>query len=361
MVVAVGSIHGNEPAGAAALARVVERCEREQLLLRGDLLALVGNLPALEAGVRFLDEDLNRRWSGERIERVSRGELVESAEDEERKKLFDAMVRGFGEARGPVVLLDLHSTSGEGKPFALFADTLRSRSFARRFPLPLVLGLEEQLEGTLVDYVGLLGHVAVGFEGGQHQDPGTAENLAAAVWIALGALQMVEPRRAEVAGGKLRLARETKGVPGILEVVHRHAISSADGFRMRPGHRSFEPVAEGQAIADDAFGEVAVPLDGFLLMPLYQKQGDDGFFVASRVRPVWLALSAALRYFRAGRIAHWLPGVSRTKGEARARALEVDLRIARWYSLEILHLLGYRKRSRDVDRLIVERRAHDLP
>jgi Succinylglutamate desuccinylase / Aspartoacylase family len=359
MIVAVGSIHGNEPAGSTALAFVMDECERDRLLVRGDLFALVGNLPALEAGSRFIDEDLNRRWSGQRIERVSRGELMESAEDAERKNLFDCLSVAFREARGPVVLLDLHTTSGDGRPFAVFADTLRSRNFARRFPVPLVLGLEEQLEGTLVDFIGLLGHVAVGFEGGQHLDPRSVDNLASVVWIALDALQMVEPRRRDAARARTTLAEHTRGIPEILEVTYRHAISPTDEFRMRPGYRSFEPVVRGQIIADDAKGKVAVPSDGFLLMPLYQKQGDDGFFVVRRVWAFWLALSAALRVLKAGRVAHWLPGVSRIEGEPHA--LQVDLQVARWYSLEVLHLLGFRKRSREGNRLVVERRAHDLP
>ena len=36
MLVVVGSIHGNEPAGAGALETVVERLSRENLLERGD-------------------------------------------------------------------------------------------------------------------------------------------------------------------------------------------------------------------------------------------------------------------------------------------------------------------------------------
>jgi len=93
-------------------------------------------------------------------------------------------------------------------------------------------------------------------------------------------------------------------------------------------------------------------------MPLYQTQGDDGFFIARPVRGFWLALSAMLRYLRAGRIAHWLPGVSLLPGEPHA--LVVNRRVARWSSLPILHLLGFRRRSEACDRLIVERRAHDL-
>jgi hypothetical protein len=357
MLVAVGSIHGNEPAGALALESAVARIEREGLLQRGDIVALVGNVTAFDAGARFIDEDLNRHWSGENLERLRRGEGLDRTENRERKALFEEIDRAFAEARGEVVLLDLHTTSGEGKPFAVFADTMRSRRFARRFPLPAVLGFEEQLEGTLVDYVALLGHAAVAFEGGQHVDPSSIRNLAAVVWVALGELRMVTPLEAGLDAEARRLSRATLGVPSILEVTYRHAITERDGFTMRPGHRSFEPVVQGQVIADDRNGGVAVPSEGFLLMPLYQKLGDDGFFVVRRVREFWLLLSAVLRYLRLGRVAHWLPGVSRA-GEPGS--LRVDRRVARWYSLEILHLLGYRRKRQEGDVLVVERRARDM-
>lgn len=353
-LIVVGSIHGNEPAGSAALETVVARLEKERLLARGELLALTGNVSALERGVRFIDEDLNRNWSADAIAQSSRGR----AEDSERRALDDEIRRGFASARAEVVFLDLHTTSGAGKPFAVFPDTLRSRNFARRFPLPAILGFEEQLGGALIDHVGLLGHVAVAFEGGQHSDPASPENLAAIVWIALAELDMVEGTRAGVEQERTKLARAAEGVPRILEVTYRHAITKENGFRMRPGHRSFEPVSKGQVVADDHGGEVSVPFPGYLLMPLYQKLGDDGFFVARRVRRVWLTLSAVLRTLRAGRIVHWLPGVSRV-AEAPS-AFHVDRRVARWYTLEILHLLGFRRVSQDGEILTVERRAHDL-
>jgi succinylglutamate desuccinylase len=359
MLVVVGSMHGNEPAGAEALEAVVRRITRESLLERGDFLAVVGNVEALDLGARYIDEDLNRHWSREALDRLRAAESLDRSEERERKELFEEVGKGFAAARGEIVLLDLHTTSGEGRPFAVFADTLRSRHFARRFPMPAILGLEENLEGTLADYVALLGHVAVAFEGGQHRDPASVLNLAAVVWIALAELAMVDSGTAGIEVELERLRRSTEGVPPILEVTYRHAIVPQDGFQMRPGFRSFERVVSGQVIADDAAGRVAVPSDGFLLMPLYQKLGNDGFFVAQRVWGFWLALSEVLRYLRAARIAHWLPGVSRLEGEPHA--LAVNRRVARWSSLPILHLLGFRRRSEAKGRLIVERRAHDLP
>jgi len=351
-LVVVGGIHGNESAGVLALQRVVARLETERRLERGDFVALTGNLSALRAHRRFIDEDLNRHFGLD-----TSPLLVDTVERGEQREILAALEEAFSRARGPVYLLDLHTTSGTGAPFAIFADTMASRRFARRFPLPVVLGFEEQLVGTLIDYVGAGRHVAVGFEGGQHDDPRAVDTLEAIVWLALGELSLVS-------GSWLReerreLARSSAGAPRCLEVVYRHAITPHDGFHMRPGFRSFELVARGQVVADDTGGPVAAPEEGYLLMPLYQKQGDDGFFLVRRVRTFWLWLSAILRYARLGRFVHWLPGVWFVTGQRHV--VRVDRSIARWYSLEILHLLGFRRRAEEGDMLLMERRANDLP
>jgi hypothetical protein len=57
------------------------------------------------------------------------------------------------------------------------------------------------------------------------------------------------------------------------------------------------------------------------------------------------------------RLVHWLPGVRRDP--ARPGAYLVDRRVARWFALEIFHLLGYRRHGRSGRRLSVSRRADD--
>ena len=354
MLVAVGGIHGNEPAGALALVRVMERLKSDSRLDCGDCVALAGNLQALAARLRFIDEDLNRRFDTEWTERDA-----DSAESREQRELLDALESAFSDARGPVVLLDLHTTSGAGAPFAVFADTMVSRNFARRFPIPVILGLEEQLAGTLIDYVGFEGHAAVGFEGGQHEDPKSVDHLEAIVWIALGEIGIVDIDASWLQSERNKLVRAAARAPSVLEVTYRHAITSEDTFSMLPGFASFEPVVAGQTIATDVRGDVTTPKGGYLLMPLYQTQGDDGFFVVTKVRVFWLWLSALMRYARAGRIAHWLPGVSLVEGERHR--VRVHRAIARWYSLELLHLLGFRRAAEEGETLLMERRAHDLP
>jgi succinylglutamate desuccinylase len=86
----------------------------------------------------------------------------------------------------------------------------------------------------------------------------------------------------DVVDCRRRIGMARAGLPDTYEVVYRRGITPADQFVMAPGHRNFEPVERGQVIARDAGGDVRIPLDGLLFLPLYQRQGDDGFFV---IRP----------------------------------------------------------------------------
>lgn len=357
-LVVIGGVHGNEPSGLLALERVLSVLKPEHL--RGDFVALAGNLAAARRGVRYIDRDLNRMWTPERVaELEDHPETQTSSEDHEQVELLAELERAFGRARGRTFVLDLHSTSGEGSPFVVLADTLRNRRFAAAVPVPVVLGLEEQLKGTLLSYLSDLGHLTFAFESGQHDNPRSADNAEAAIWLCLAQAGLVAPARAPIPAGLLnRLEAASDGLPGVVEAHYRHAITPADRFRMEPGFTNFQPVDEGQVLAYDADGSVASPSDGFILMPLYQPQGDDGFFLVRGVHPFWLRLSASLRRFGADRFAHWLPGVHRVKGEPGT--YRVDRRVARWAALELFHLLGFRKVAEDGAELTMARRPHDI-
>jgi hypothetical protein len=118
---------------------------------------------------------------------------------------------------------------------------------------------------------------------------------------------------------------------------------------MKPGFQNFQPVRRGEELAhvDPGTGVRAVqcPFDGRLLMPRYQSLGDDGFFLGREVRPFWLWLSGWLRRAQLAPLVRWLPGVRRDR--SRPDELVVDRRIARWFTVEILHLFGYRWRARE--------------
>ncbi|MEM7051175.1 MAG: succinylglutamate desuccinylase/aspartoacylase family protein [Acidobacteriota bacterium] len=358
-LICVAALHGNEPAGVEGLQRVFADLEGAAVL-RGELVGLIGNRKALAAGKRFLEDDLNRIWTDDRLRRLRGGELPVGAEDEEMLALADEIERARVAARGPVYVLDLHTTSGPGSAFALLDDTLPNRAFALEFPVPLILGLEEELAGPLLHHLVGQGMVTTGFESGQHDDPAAIDGAEAAVWVALEAAGLIDHgSRSEVAAGRQLLAKVAAGLPHVTEVRYRHAIVPEDGFRMEPGFASFDPVAEAQHLGSDVGGAVRAPETGLILMPLYQSQGEDGFFIIRPISPGWLKISRRMRRLRLERFLHWLPGVRRHP--EREETFVVNRRIARWFALEIFHLLGFRRHGLLGDELVVSRRADDTP
>ena len=359
VLVCVAGLHGNEPAGVVGLARVIARLRAEPRGLAGELVGLLGNRCALVEGKRFLRRDLNRMWLPERVSRLRAGEPPAEPEEDELIAL-DRELSAVLAGAGRVHVLDLHTTSAPGPAFAVLDDTLANRAFARSLGVPLVLGLEEELDGTLLHHLIDRGAVCTGFESGQHDAPEAVDVAEAAVWTALEASGVLGPgSRPEALTAARRLAAGASGLPGVTEVVYRHAIAPGDGFAMAPGFRGFQPVHAGQPLGRDRAGAVAAPRRGRLLMPLYQPQGDDGYFIVREVRPFWLALSAAMRRLRLERWLHLLPGVRRHP--ERPGAFAVDRRVARWVALEIFHLLGFRRQSDDGRELVVSRRAGDRP
>jgi succinylglutamate desuccinylase len=354
-VLVIAGLHGNEPAGVVAAQRVFGALAQRAAALRGDAVALAGNLAALQAGVRYLDSDLNRHWTADILAAHRSSRRPSAHEDAELADLHRHILHTLQRARGPVHAIDLHTTSNAGAPFATIGDTLANRDFASHFHTSVVLGLEEELQGTLLEFLSDHGCITMGFEAGQHRDPLAVQLHEAVIWTALvtsGVLRAEDVP--DLAGHQATLAGRCRHCPAFFEILYRHVIQQQDGFRMLPGFSNFDRVRRRQVLGEDRRGAVRSPRGGMILMPLYQGLGSDGFFVGRRVRPFWLRLSAWLRHLRCGRFMHWLPGVSRLPGETDV--LRVDTRIARLYPLQVFHLLGFRRRRLQGQTLFVSRR-----
>lgn len=354
-LIVVGSVHGNEPGGAEALERVSRKLRKLQKNIRGRIYFLTGNTRASERGQRFIDADLNRHWTKENLFKCRAESSLKKMEDYEMRELLSSFDKILRTARNEVFALDLHSTSAGGAPFALVGDTLRNRRFAQKFPVCILLGIEERLDGTMLEYLNNQGVVTLGFEGGQHALGTTIDNHEALIWLALrhsGVLRETADLE------KYRKTLETAtGKAEIIEIRHREAVVPEDDFEMLPGFANFEPVRRGQILAQNRRGAIKAPESGLLLMPLYQKQGEDGFFIGRRVAPFWLRVSEILRRMKIGDYVHWLPGVGRLPTDDLS--LVIDTKIARFFPLQIFHLLGFRKLRRHGHQLVVSRRRHD--
>lgn len=278
----LGALHGNEPDGVIALQSVFAAVEREELQLGGSVTGLLGNRRAYNRGLRYLERDLNRGWGD-----ASEPEDETALERRELRVAIEAEVQAAKDAGEELLVLDLHSTSGPGAPFAIpppgGAQGLIERALDAS-GLPQVAGLAERIDSALLSWLQLRDVACLVMEGGQADRPETSLNLEAALWRVMGDLLGLPNARAVCAEAEEQLARATVGLPAHLEVSYVHETTTSSRFIMdRPQGRpfvGFQAVAEGELLAQDEGGPITAPFDGYLLMPLYQGQGREGFFLA---------------------------------------------------------------------------------
>lgn len=358
-LVCITGLHGNEPAGGIAAQRVIDALHARKTMLRGEFVALRGNLTAQARGERYIDRDLNREWTQERLAALAApGDAPQSVEDREQIALNAAISREIEHAPGRFFLIDLHTTSSVSAPFVILHDSLRNRAFARALAAPLILGLEESLEGTITEHFSDRGGVCVAFECGRHEDPVSADLGEAALWLALIAAGMVAPADAPASSAlRGRIADAARDVPPVMEVLMRHALERGDAYVMRPGFRNFGAVRRGQALGAHNGAEITSPVDARVFMPLYQALGTEAFFLVRPVARFWLWLSKAVRRMGVSRLIQWLPGVR--PHPLRARTFLVNPLIARIAVAEVFHLLGAREHPAEQGRRVFALRREE--
>ncbi len=272
LLIIVGAVHGNEPAGVLALEAVIEQLRERGLPEQGTLLGLIGNLGAFRQNLRFVDRDLNRYFTPERM--AGDQSSTEAREARELLTTIDAAVKRFSPTE--LILLDVHTTTADGGDFATTIPDPASRDLAKCLGVPVVLGLTEVLHGTLVAYftserVGLPTR-AFAYEAGQHEAGASAARAEQLIWRLLGELNMM-PKAAP------RLDESRDARPQLTRIIYRLAIPPGGAFSMLPGFGNFDPVQAGQPLAYLDGETVVNDYDGYILMPLYQAQGEDGYFV----------------------------------------------------------------------------------
>lgn len=277
-LITIGGIHGNEPAGAIAIRRVLERLEETQPEFRGELFGLAGNLQGLQERKRYIDVDLNRMWRPEHISGESNCSVHESAD----LKAINQTIQKIAEQSGcPVTIIDFHSFSAPGSPFIISGNKRKHAHLVRDLPAPVVFGLGRFIRGTVMNHFERMGHHAIAIEGGQHDDPETVLNVEAFLWLVLVRAGCLKDRHAPVDLEQcwLRIRHYTKDMPRWVRVKNRYSISAKEKFVMRPGFRNFDVIEKGDHLADNQKGPIYAPITGRILMPLYQGQGNDGFFI----------------------------------------------------------------------------------
>lgn len=296
LVIAIGGIHGNEPAGVLAIGEALKilhalQTTRSDFVFKGTLIGLIGNLPAFSAGKRFIQEDLNRAWTFAKVARALATPIFQLEAESKQIRVLAATIRRIIKARQPgtVVLIDLHTTSAEGGIFCIPTDEGASLALAKGMCAPVILDLMKDIEGTVLQYAmdgrfHFQGYpqtcLGVAFEAGQHHDPSSVGRSVAAILHCLCAAGCMEATFIDKQFNAL-LAQPSASLPAVTRLRYVHKIKEADQFKMKPGYLNFQHLQKGEHLADDRKGPVYAPFEGYILMPLYQAQGSDGFFVVT--------------------------------------------------------------------------------
>ncbi|WGH76463.1 succinylglutamate desuccinylase/aspartoacylase family protein [Tenacibaculum tangerinum] len=337
-VIFFAGIHGNEIAGVIALNSIISHVEKEAIHFRGNMYAICGNIAAIKKNVRYNKVDLNRIWSQELMHQ-QQGEDI--PEFEEQTAIYNAIKDIVNHNQGPFYFIDLHTTSSDSIPFITISDSLNNRKFSSNFKIPTILGIEEFLEGPLLTFINEFGHVSIGFEAGQHFKESSVDNCIAFVWLALVASGCVAKKDVEKMAFYEHYLSMYNENQEFYEIKYRYVIKEGELFNMLEGFSNFDRISVGDALAMSESKTITAEFDGKIFMPLYQKQGEDGFFIIRKISTFWLSLSRIVRNLHLHTLLKILPGVK--SDQNNSYTLIVNPKTARFLATEIFHLFGYRK------------------
>jgi succinylglutamate desuccinylase len=289
MLLVFGAMHGNEPAGVEAIkmlfrALALEPYHNPEFSFNGSILGLLGNKAAYTKNVRYINTDLNRSWIKEKVVEVfNKSEENLTLEEQELKDIVATVNQHIKEVNPTeIVMLDIHTTSSNGGIFTIASDEPRSMDIAMSLKAPVVTKVLQGVHGTSMHFfdgenMGLE-TTALCFEAGQHLDILSPGRAYAAIVNCLKKIGCVKEHHVENKHEKI-LIEFSKNLPKVATLIYKHHINPGINFQMLPGFVSFDKVSKGQHLANDINGPVFADEDGLILMPLYQEQGDEGYFV----------------------------------------------------------------------------------
>jgi hypothetical protein len=235
-VAIIGGIHGDEPCGVHA----VEQLIAESPSVERPVALVIANEEALEAGERYLDEDLNRAFPGD-----------SNAETRERR-----LAAEMSERLGDCTTLSMHSTQSYHGMFAIVEEmTDYARNVCPRLSVDAVVDAGDHTEGRIFEGIPETIEVECGYQQSE-QAATNATRVAREFLGAVGAVPDFEcPAKDGVPVFRLR------------EQIPKDAAESYEVYAA-----NFEPVEAGMpfasadgkdVIADEEFYPVLLSPEGY--------------------------------------------------------------------------------------------------
>lgn len=273
-------VHGNEPSGVQALERVFTELKTTKPIINGTILGVAGNKIALKKNLRYVDEDLNRTWKEESIKK-------KIEETHEQKEMFDiiALLEQYPEEKFTKrYFLDCHTTSSESLPYISVQLVNDNDAWAHKFPTYIVRGFSDIVYGAIDHYLSRIGLTGFTFEAGQHTHKTSVENHEGLIWLALKEACDLDLTKISCYPDCVdNFAKKNAPTQKTFEIIHRYGLDDGDTFKMQPGFENFQKITKGEILAIKNGKEVRSEWDAYIFMPLYQSQGNDGFFVVQEV------------------------------------------------------------------------------
>lgn len=293
LLIAIGAMHGNETAGVEAIDLMVKMLQVEPITnprfnYAGTFLGLIGNHKAFKANKRFLRRDMNRMFTRDIITHIADKSSQElQDEEQEIKELLDIINEEIRHTNADkIILLDLHTTSSSGGIFSIATDNPESIRIAVELHAPVITGLLKGLTGTTLHH--FTSHnigrdiTPVTFESGQHYEPLSVNRAIAAITNCMRTIGSVNADDVENRHDQI-LQEYSAKLPKVVSLIERYGISPEDCFKMKKGYVNFQPIEKGEILAEDKDGPIKASASGRILMPLYQEQGEDGFFIVKEI------------------------------------------------------------------------------
>ena len=287
LLICLGGIHGNEPAGILAIEEVFRLLDNEKRVhpdfaFAGTILGVRGNIPAIATRQRFIHRDVNRMLVAEELNQLRALPVDQLGEDEqEALALVDLIEHEHNRhASGLTLLLDLHTTTAFGGIFSIAAEDEVSLALAKGLFVPVILGIAGNLKGTTIDYFNRpeAQLYSVVFEAGQHDEPESVSRTVSAIINCMRSIGQIAAANVDSRHDGL-LQGQASGLPAVTRLVYHYTIEPGEAFEMRPGFKNFDVIRKGDPLASNSAGVIEAPIDGLILMPKYQPQGNDGFFI----------------------------------------------------------------------------------
>lgn len=248
-VAIVAGIHGDEPGGVAAVERLLEASPP----VERPVLLIVVNERALEAGIRYVDTDLNRAFPGDPTDDAYEARLAHDLAE----RLDDCTV------------LSLHSTQSHPEPFMVVdrVDPLIER-LATQLPVESIVDTGEFIQGRLFAAVRTI-EVECGLQGSD----AAAETALRLSLAYLRAMDVLDPTVAADLAIRWGVApidgaiHEETPVYRLAEQISKAPAANyeilVDNFEHVEEREAFARSDVGEVLADEPFYPVLLSADGY--------------------------------------------------------------------------------------------------